>query len=81
MSNASKKAFYWAALLDPSAPAGRKRDFTSLAVAYAESDDEAVNLAVNQGEKWLLAHGIDCAVLHIVRDDQAFYNEPLYSAK
>jgi hypothetical protein len=58
-----------------------RSDFTSLAVAYAESDDEAVNLAVNQGQKWLLAHGIDRAVLHIVRDDQAFYNEPLYSAK
>jgi hypothetical protein len=61
MSEAPRKPFYSAALLDPEALVDRNRDFTSLAVAFAPSAEEAISLAMTEGRKWLLAHGIDRA--------------------
>ena len=77
MTDAPKRPFYSAALLNPADLTDRSRDYTPLGIADAENDKQAIDFAIRRGTDWLVRNGIDWAVLHIVRDAHAFYSEPL----
>jgi hypothetical protein len=65
MSEAIKKPFYAAALLDPS---DLGSNFTPLAIADAKDNNDAITIAMHQAMEWLVANGIANAVLDIVKD-------------